>query len=62
MLGRRFSVRVSDGLVNPILKAAQQLQLCTAGGAGMNKVASTTWWAILVLVAIVIAALMLYNN
>jgi hypothetical protein len=32
------------------------------GGVGMNKVASTTWLSILVLVAIVVTALVLYNN
>jgi hypothetical protein len=32
------------------------------GGVGMNKVASTTWISILVLVAIVVTALLLYNN
>jgi hypothetical protein len=32
------------------------------GGVRMNKVASTTWWSILVLAALVIAALVLFIN
>lgn len=32
------------------------------GGVGMNKVASTTWISILILFAIVITALALYNR
>ncbi len=32
------------------------------GGVQMNKVASTTWVSILILIAIVVTALVLYNN
>ena len=41
---------------------ARPLQHPGFGGVGMNKVASTTWLSILVLLAIVVTALVLYNN
>ena len=31
------------------------------GGVGMNKVASTTWISIVILIGILVAALVLYN-